>query len=158
MRKVQPYGVYQEASGPPLPTDAPTLATREVASGGDTPANAAIRTTLQLHAIEPVQAPYAGQGAVFPAFPLAQPSRVAPNHIGAIIGVARNLFSPVAHSNPLADRMPAKSRVPQRKQGSVPTGRRGTGGAYTIPNPLSTPSWPTSGQWLRDRSNAGIPT
>ena len=141
-----------------MPQDAPVMATRRnSAAGTDNPANAAILTTFDAAKSDPINPPWAGQGADFPAFPLAMPSKVSPDAIRVAQGVARNNFSPIAHRNPLSGLEPAKSVVPSHKPGSIPTGRRGTGGSYTIPNPLSAPTWPTSSQWLRNRSLNGIP-
>lgn len=167
MRRIIPYVPFgaRQHPGPALPIDAPTLATRRNSSAGDNPARGKLVTMGGLCVVVPIQAPFAGQGATFPAFPLVQPSKVAPNAIKPNIIVAMNDFSPSGHSDPHTVEVPAiplaptgTGRSPKRglSRAAKPNlAQRGTGGNYTIPSPLANVRYPTSADWLRQRMAVG---
>lgn len=157
-RKLQPYGVtaHAEPQGTRLPMDTPTMATRRTL--GDNPALGGLVFKGGYSQWVPINDPIPGQSVNYPAFPLVQPSQVAPNAIRVNIVAALNRFSPNRHSNPLTTFEPPKATVPPRKIPRAAKGRRGTGGHFTIPAPLSNPSWPTSSDWLARRMARSLPT
>jgi hypothetical protein len=71
--------------------------------------------------------------------------------------VSRNLFSPTSHATDVnriaaSGKIPPTNAVPSKDRAMpVKMGKRGTGGHFSIPNPLVVPSWPTSADWLRSR-------
>lgn len=103
----------------------------------------------------PVLHPYPGQGANFPAFPHFTGSSVAPDLVGVNILVARNLYSPSGHSNPLSDFVPPQA-VPPSVMRRPPQTQSGRGsGVFSIPSPPVNQWWPTSQQWLAQRMASG---
>ena len=80
---------------------------------------------------------------------ITSPDSIRTTHI-----VARNNYSPQSHSSDqdraaYSAKTPPAAVKPSKDNGPIPSySRRGTGGNYTIPNPLSPPGWPTSSDML----------
>lgn len=147
MRRAYPYRVEPHNS----PSDVvvggvPTTATRRI-FGYD--AFKGIITRGYPRMMVAVRHPYSA--AVFPAFPLVRESDAAPDAIGTSKIIAINNFSPISHRNPLTVEIPPAAINPRPKQPAPNLRGRGTGGAYTIPQPRVEPQWPTSSQWLASR-------
>lgn len=149
MRRAMPY-VPINAGGDPasrtrLPIDAPTQDTRNIYHEEQFKG---LITRGSRRVTVPIQAPWAGEGATFPAFPKVQSSKVAPNEIEVPILVAINDWSPISHRNYMTGVTPPRAINPRPKPAKVNVGKRGTGGAYTIPAPRISAKWPTSSEWL----------
>lgn len=99
----------------------------------------------------PINHPYPGQGASFPAFPHVTGSSVAPDFITPALLVARNLYSPSGHSNPLSNFVPPQAQYPIAKPRPPQTQTGRPSGRFTVPHPPTTQWWPTSQQWLAQR-------
>lgn len=144
---VEPVGSLPQQGIAPVVGSAPTLSTRRRYGTG---AMFGLLFVGNKRAYVPLQSPWAGQGATYPAFPLAQPSKVAPNAIRPALFVALNLFSPSGHSNPLSAQVPPPAELPLAKLPTPQAGRRPSGN-FTIPHPLTTPQYDTSRQWILSR-------
>ena len=109
-------------------------------------------------ALVPIQHPYSGQGASFPAFPFFTGSSVAPDSIRPALFVARNLWSPTSHRNVLKAVIPPPAISPsvQRRPPQTQSGR--ASGVFTLSQPAGTTWWPTSAMWLGDRMNNPLPS
>jgi|SRR5215831_3901065 len=145
-RRAQPYtavGPQQGNAIAPVGV-APTLATRH--HFGDQ-AMIGLQTLGTKRGLVPIQHPYPGQGASFPAFPFFTGSSVAPDSIRPALLVARNLFSPSGHHNPLSNVVPPQAVSPMiwRRPPQTQSGR--PSGAYTLPFPAPAFEWTTSTQW-----------
>ena len=84
--------------------------------------------------------PWSGDSSTNTAFPDVRPSAVAPNGRAPQFVVAINAYSPIAHRNPLRDRVPPPA-IPARSQ----TGQRGGGPLRQRPRPYAMPyvtRWP----------------
>lgn len=157
MRKVQPYSH--------IPTDTGLVVgstpTRKTARHFGDGAFIGLRTSGNLAAAVPIQDPWAGQGARYPAFPFALPSDVAPNAIRVVLMSAQNFFSPSSHSKHPSLLAPGIAEPPGGIRGSsavMPKGG-GKGGGHTwrmpwkqnrrvsgssvIPDPPNFPNWPS---------------
>src|SRR5215831_16553806 len=159
-RRAQPYVAISttEPGGvqplPPVGTS-PTLATRSHWGRG---AFFGLFTFGKAGALIPIQQPYPGQGAVFPAFPHFTGSSVAPNVRGTNLFVAYNTYSPSSHAEfrsqnsrivpPMAV-SPIVQRRPPQTQSGRPSGR------YTVEYPAPASWWPTSQQWLAEKIRLG---
>lgn len=159
-RKAQPYAAISvsEPGGirplPPVGT-APTLNTRRHFA---TNAFVGLITFGKASAKVPIQQPYSGQGAIFPAFPHFTGSSVAPNIRGTNLLVAINSFSPISHAearrlNSLIVPPPAVSPTVLRRPPQTQSGR--PSGRYTIEYPPPAQWWPTSAQWLAEKVRLG---
>jgi hypothetical protein len=128
-----------------------------------------LRTTGSLAMWVPINRPAPASSPVN-GFPLVVPSRVAPNAIRVAVMVAQNFFSPSSHPMPggTLSKTPPKhftnTQTPgnMRLYGAQPpinwrmpakVGQRPSG-RFSIPNPQTTPYWPTSSEWLASKLNA----
>jgi hypothetical protein len=191
MRRAMPYGVSPPllntqtvAQSKPVPVIGPTSSyVPQSTNSGRTPMRAAesfprshfgtgalvgLRTIGSLAMWVPINRPAPASDPS--AFPLAVPSRAAPNAIRVAIMVAQNFFSPSSHAMPagrLSQTLP-KSYIDQptpgnmRRYGAQPPinwkmpqkfGQRPSG-RFSIPAPQVTPYWPTSSEWLASKLNA----
>lgn len=152
MRRAYPYVALEPVgslptSDSPVVGNAPTLATRRIYGTG---AMLGLVFFGNKRAYVPIDKPFAGNGAAFPAFPLAEPSTVAPNAIRPALFVALNLYSPSGHHNPLTNVIPAPAEMASAKLPLPQAGRRASGN-FTIPYPITTPRYPTAAQFVLDR-------
>lgn len=149
-RRAQPYtavGPQQGNAIAPVGV-APTLATR---SRYGNQAMIGLVTQGTKRGYVPIQHPWPGQGAIFPAFPHVTGSSVAPDSIRPALLVARNLYSPAGHSNPLTHFVPPQAVSPMiwRRPPQTQSGR--PSGTYSLGFPAPAFQWPTSSEWLANR-------
>lgn len=160
MRRAIAYSAFDaiiedDKPRPHYPMDVPT---RQFANHFGDQALIGIVTKGSLAYDAPINRPYAGQGAEVVAFPLLQPSRVAPNFTRVNMMTAQNFFSPSRHPSQavrlaLSAVIPPRAVVPTKDIKMPPKyGMRGTGGHYIHPMPQANASpWPTSSEWLAGR-------
>ena len=158
MRRAQPYVAISGPGGTghrAAVGSAPTLATRSKYGVGY---SVGLETRGRASARVPIEHPYAGQGAVWPAFPYFTGSSVAPDLRGTNLLVALNDFSPITHADarfrfsmkiPEMMAAPSVLRRPPQTQRGRPSGR------YVIEHPMPNAWWPTSQQWLAERVRLG---
>jgi len=158
VRRAQSYGVAppRNIARPATPTEAANVFPRSHFGNGSL---VGLRTLGSLAMWVPINRP--APATTPTAFPLAVPSRAAPNAIRIAVVVAQNFYSPSAHQTrqepqvvpnpaltPKSGHMRSYGAQPPRNWRMPAKALHGTGGKFTIPSPATTPYWPTSAEWL----------